>query len=202
MALAVLDKVVPKISEKKNPDGLTPLQHQFVKEYLVDLNAAKAAIRAGYSSKTASRIGPNLLGKPNVAAAIKVEIDKRSKRTEITADMVLKELAKIGFCNIDDFVKINETGTPLIDFKKADRDKMAALSEVTQDTYFEGRGEEAQEVKKTKIKLHDKVKSLQLIGNHLGMFRENAGGDDAPAPIKVEIAVIDGRKRDDDKSET
>lgn len=193
---------MPPISEKKNPDGLTPLQHQFVREYLVDLNAAQAAIRAGYSAKTASRIGPNLLGKPNVAAAIQIEKDKRSKRTEITADMVLKELAKIGFCNLDDFLEISDTGTPLIDFSRADRDKMAALSEVTQDTYFEGGGEEAKEVKKTKIKLQDKVKSLQLIGNHLGMFRENAAGDDVPAPIKVEIAVIDGRKRDDDKSET
>lgn len=192
---------MPPISEKKNPDGLTPLQHQFVKEYLIDLNAAQAAIRAGYSAKTASRIGPNLLGKPNVAAAIQLEKDKRSKRTEITADMVLKELAKIGFCNLDDFLKISDTGTPIIDFSGADRDKMAALSEITQDTYFEGKGEDAQEVKKTKIKLQDKVKSLQLIGNHLGMFRENAGGDDAPAPIKVEIAVIDGRRRDDDKPE-
>lgn len=180
--------------KKSKGRSLSPKQAQFVKEYLVDLNATQAAIRAKYSPKTASRIGPELLGKTWVAEAIQVEMDKRAKRTEITADRVLQELAKIGFANIADFVTLQGAGVPVLDFSKADEAKLAAVSEITQDTYTEGRGDEAENVKKTKFKLHDKVKALQHLGNHLGLFRENPGGEDCPMPVKIEIAVVDGRK--------
>lgn len=181
---------------KKNSRGrsLSPKQTQFVKEYLIDLNATQAAIRAKYSPKTASRIGPELLGKTWIAEAIQKEMDKRAKRTEITADRVLQELAKVGFANIADFVKLQGSGVPILDFTNADEAKLAAVSEITQDTYTEGRGDDAELVKKTKFKLHDKVKALQHLGNHLGLFRENPVDDDCPMPVKIEIAVVDGRK--------
>jgi len=91
-------------------------------------------------------------------------------------------------------VTINDDGIPQFDFSAVDRDKMASLSEITHDSIWEGKGRDAQEVKRIKIKFHDKVRSLQLLGNHLGIFRENAGGDDLPMPVKVEICVVDGRK--------
>lgn len=69
--------------------GLTAKQNLFVKEYLVDLNATQAAIRAGYSEKTAHDIGCENLKKPNIAKAIQEAMDARSQRTEITADYVL-----------------------------------------------------------------------------------------------------------------
>lgn len=69
---------------------LTAKQQAFVDEYLKDLNATQACIRAGYSAKTADRIGPELLGKTWVAAAIQIGMEKRQKRLEISADMVLK----------------------------------------------------------------------------------------------------------------
>ena len=69
--------------------GLTPKQELFVKEYLIDLNATQAAIRAGYSEKTATVIGAENLTKPNIAHAIQEHMDKRSKKTEITAEYVL-----------------------------------------------------------------------------------------------------------------
>jgi len=161
---------------------------------MIDLNATQAAIRAKYSPKTAYRIGANLLQKSSVQEAIKKEMAERAKRTEITADRVLQELAKVGFANIADFVKIQGTGVPILDFTNADDVKLAAVSEITQDTYTEGRGDDAETVKKTKFKLHDKVRALQHLGNHLGLFRENPGGDDCPMPVKIEIAVMDGRK--------
>lgn len=74
--------------------ALTAKQQMFVKEYLVDLNATQAAIRAGYSVKTADRIGPELLGKTWVAEAIQAGMDARSQRTEITADYVLDTIRK------------------------------------------------------------------------------------------------------------
>lgn len=75
--------------------ALTPKQRQFVAEYLVDLNATAAARRAGYSAKTADRIGPELLGKSCVSAAIQEAILERQKRTEVTQDYVIEKLKEI-----------------------------------------------------------------------------------------------------------
>ena len=76
---------------------LTDKQKRFVEEYLVDLNATQAAIRAGYSAKNADKIGHELLGKTRVSEAIHAAMDERSVRTGITQDRVLQELAAIGF---------------------------------------------------------------------------------------------------------
>ncbi len=75
--------------------ALTPKQERFVQEYLVDLNATQAAIRAGYSAKTASRIGPELLVKTCISEAIQKAIKKREKRTEVTQDYVIAKLREI-----------------------------------------------------------------------------------------------------------
>lgn len=75
--------------------ALTLKQERFVQEYLVDLNATQAAIRAGYSAKTASRIGPELLGKTCISEAIQKAIKKREKRTEVTQDYVIEKLREI-----------------------------------------------------------------------------------------------------------
>lgn len=74
---------------------LTAKQQLFVREYLVDLNATQAAIRAGYSVKTAEWIGPQLLGKTHVAAAIQESMDKRSEKVELNAEFVLSGLKQI-----------------------------------------------------------------------------------------------------------
>ncbi|WP_326526730.1 terminase small subunit [Dokdonella sp.] len=74
---------------------MTPKQAAFVDEYLIDLNATQAAIRAGYSAKTAEWIGPQLLGKAHVSAAIAKRMEDRSKRTEITQDRVLTDIELI-----------------------------------------------------------------------------------------------------------
>lgn len=75
--------------------ALTLKQERFVQEYLVDLNATQAAIRAGYSAKTADRIGPELLGKTCVSEAIQKAIKRREKRTEVTQDYVIEKLREI-----------------------------------------------------------------------------------------------------------
>lgn len=77
--------------------ALTPKQKRFVQEYLVDLNATAAAIRAGYSKKTAEVIGYENLRKPQIETAINQAIQEREKRTKITQDMVLQETAKLAF---------------------------------------------------------------------------------------------------------
>ena len=152
--------------------NLTPKQQRFVEEYLIDLNATQAAIRAGYSEKTAYSVGHENLKKPEIQKAIQEAQNKLSERTEITQDMVLQELAKIGFSNMLDYMTITNGGDLVPDFSALTKDQAAAISEVTIEQYMEGRGEDAQEVKKIKFKLSDKRAALVDMGRHLGMFKD------------------------------
>lgn len=173
---------------------LNAKQKQFCQEYLIDLNATQAAIRAGYSRKTANQQGARLLTKVGVQAELQKLMGKREERTEITQDMVVNELAKIGFANIGDFVRVTSKGDPFIDLSGMTRDQSAALSEVTVEDFTDGRGEDARDVRRVKVKLCDKKGALVDLGKHLGMFRGDANDSDEPMPIKVEINVVDGRK--------
>lgn len=171
--------------------SLTAKQQRFVEEYLIDLNATQAAIRAGYSAKTAEQQGHQLLKKTLVAEAVAEARAKLSERAEITQDMVLRELAKIGFSDIRKAVRwasnvavaapdersldeIMEDGlgeirhavtnqVELIDSADIDDDTAAAISEIAQTD----RGG-------LKVKLHDKRAALVDLGRHLGLFKDGA----------------------------
>lgn len=84
---------------------LTPKQKAFVSEYLIDLNATQACIRAGYSKKTADRIGPELLGNPCVSAAIQKAMQERQRRTEVTQDYVIAKLKEIADKEASDYTE-------------------------------------------------------------------------------------------------
>lgn len=148
---------------------LEPRQQLFVDEYLVDLNATQAAIRAGYSENSARAIGCENLTKPNIANAIAKAQEERSSRTKITQDMVLQELAKIGFANMLDYMKPHN-GQMHLDMSEITRDQAAAISEYQTET-VSGRGE-MPDIEKTKFKLLDKRQALVDIGRHLGMFKD------------------------------
>ena len=111
--------------------NLTKKQKMFVAEYLVDLNATQAAIRAGYSEKNAGKIGPELLGKTRISEAIQEQMDARENRTLITADKVLEELAKIGFSNLADYIQVRRDGTAYVDLSELTREQAAAVQEIT-----------------------------------------------------------------------
>jgi phage terminase small subunit len=144
---------------------LTAKQKKFCNEYLVDLNATQAAIRAGYSTNTASVIGNENLNKPYIKSYIEKRMANREQRTEITQDKVLQELAKIGFANIDDYVTVETDSCnrktvkvkPTADIPK---DKIAAISSIKQGANG------------IEVKTHDKVRALENIGRHLGMFKD------------------------------
>ncbi|MBD1373762.1 terminase small subunit [Hazenella sp. IB182357] len=159
---------------------LTPKQKTFVNEYIVDLNATKAAIRAGYSEKSARFSGHENLTKPNIQAAIQKALDKREARTEVTADMVLKQWAKIAFADIKDVVtwehedvmikRDKKTGEPVmenlltIDLKPSDEVDGTILSEVSETIMKDGR--------KVTVKMNDRMRALEMLGRHLGMFND------------------------------
>ena len=147
---------------------LTPKQKRFVAEYLIDLNATAAARRAGYSAKTADRIGPELLGKTCVSEAIQQAIQEREKRTEITQDMVLRETAKLAFFDIRKM--FDKNGKPL-DISKLDDDTAAALVGLDVQDIADPDGDYVGYVKK--YKMADKIRALELLGKHTGAFEKH-----------------------------
>lgn len=151
--------------------NLTDKQAAFVREYLVDLNAAAAARRAGYSESTARAIGAENLTKPHIAAALQAAMDERSKRTEITADRVLKELARIGFSDIRDLFTWSDDRTAYVPSDDLTEDQAAAISSVKSETTHYTREDGESETKiKLELKTYDKLGALEKIGKHLGMF--------------------------------
>jgi len=177
--------------------ALKDKRKRFAHEYMVDLNGTAACIRAGYPEKSARSRASKLLDDPEVQSLVQKLQAEQATRCAITADMVLAELAKIGFANMADYIQVRGPNI-YVDLTKMNRDQAAAVSEITVEEYVEGQGKNARDVKRTKFKLSDKRAALCDIGKHLGMFRENPGGDDVPMPTKVVIEVVDGRKRSGD----
>lgn len=154
---------------------MTPKQKAFVAEYLIDLNTTQAAIRAGYSAKTADVQGPRLLGNVGVAAAIEAGAAKRANRLEITADKVLQEFAKVAFGNMLDYVTIDANGAARIDFSALTRDQASLISSIETEEWTE---KEEGRVRKTKFRLYDKLNALVQLGRHLKIFEgEMDAGD-------------------------
>lgn len=180
------------VAEAKGEDGLTVRQRLFVTEYLVDLNASQAAVRAGYKEDNANVVGPRLLTKPAVQALISEAQHKRAARVEVTADRVLQELALVAFSDLGELMDFTG-GEARIDFSRIKDGSLRVVSEITQDEYVEGRGDDAQRVKRTKVKFYDKLRALELVGKHLGMFSDKVEltGKDG-GPIQVEGLGISG----------
>ena len=154
--------------------ALTAKQGRFVAEYLIDLNATQAAIRAGYSEKTANEQGSRLLANVKIASAVAEAQAKRSQRTEITQDRVLAELAKIGF---SDLRRVLTPMGGLIDAQDWDDDFAGAVASV--EVVRRTSGEYDEDGKPImdhvhKIKTWDKLGALEKIGKHLGMFSGDA----------------------------
>lgn len=159
---------------------LTPKQARFVDEYLIDLNATQAAIRAGYSAKTAEWIGPQLLGKSHVSSAIEAAKKARTKRTEVDADYVLKRMIEIDQMDVLDIMDDQMALKPVKEWPKVWRQYLSGFDVAEM---FEGSGEQkllAGVLKK--IKWPDKVKNLELLGRHFGMFKD-----------KLDVNLNDGR---------
>ncbi|MFP7275772.1 terminase small subunit [Bacillus paralicheniformis] len=161
---------------------LTPKQKRFVDEYLIDLNATQAYIRAGYKASTeaiAGVEGHKLLKNPKIEKAISEAMEKRSKRTNITADRVLNQLAKFAFADIRDLMTWDEE-TGRITLLPPDQIDGSIITELTQTITEVPYGEELVADKvTTKVKRGDPLKALELIGKHLGMFDpKNAHIDD------------------------
>jgi phage terminase small subunit len=144
---------------------LTARQKKFCDEYLIDLNATQAAIRAGYSPNSAGAIGGENLKKPEIRARIDAALAEQSRRTGVTADRVVRELARVAFVNAEDVIDF-DTATIK---NGSSRDDTAAIASVKVKTIptTDGEGIERE------IRLADKLKALELLGKRFGMFTDN-----------------------------
>lgn len=164
--------------------SLTAKQKRFCDEYLIDLNATQAAIRAGYSEKTAYRTGADNLRKPQIEEYIAKRQKELSRSTEITQERVIKELALIAFSNNADYAHVVEkkmqveAGGALVDV--LDKDGKPVMYRTVEPVLTEELTEEQKRalavIKKGRdgleVKSCDKVKALELLGKHLGIFTD------------------------------
>lgn len=165
---------------------LTNKQRVFVAEYLKDLNATQAAIRAGYSRKSAALTGSENLRKPYIAALVKEAMDARAERTRVDQDKVVKELAKLGFSDWRELGSWDETSMTLKASNEITDEAAACVKDVSHTTERRFQGDQVIENTQTKLGLHDKKGSLELLGRHLGMFKDNLSiSSDRPLEIRV-----------------
>jgi len=147
---------------------LTPKQFRFAEEYLVDLNATKAAIRAGYSEDTAGSQGHDLLKKPEMQAAIETMRAERSRITNIDAAWVLTRLAQEAFADVSDLYEESGALKPVHEWPMVWRTGLIAGIETAQE--FETVDGEKQSVGIVhKIKLSDRLKRIELLGKHVNI---------------------------------
>ncbi|PBJ92088.1 hypothetical protein CMV24_29085 [Pseudomonas plecoglossicida] len=179
--------------------ALTAKQQRFVDEYLKDLNATQAAIRAGYSKKTAASIGQENLRKPEIEKALRSATQERSQRTAITQDYVLSGIVEV--------VERCRQVAPVLDRSGEQILVETPTGELAPAFEFDAK---------------NVLKGLELLGKHLNLFAEkdaldielkrlevekrkaeikrlqDGGGDDGLTPQRVEVIVRDARKPDAD----
>ncbi|MBH9003063.1 terminase small subunit [Pseudomonas aeruginosa] len=196
--------------------ALTKKQRLFVDEYLIDLNATQAAIRAGYSTRRATEIGYQLLQRPEVAQAIQAAMAERSKRTEVEADYVIRRLREIDEMDVLDILEDDGSFRSIRDWPRAWRQFLSGI-EIAE--LFEGRGDDRRIAGVLrKVKWPDKLRNLELLSRHVGT--ESAALDlelkrldvakkraelkllenpeeEAP-PTSIAVTIIDARVRDAD----
>ena len=133
-------------------------QSIFAAEYLIDLNATQAAIRAGYSARTAYSTGQRLLNHVEVIAKVSRLIEARAVRTEVSAERVVLELARVAFGDIRSIVQVVEGEVVVKPSAEWTRDEAATVAEV------------AQTRQGIRVKTHPKLQALEALAKHLGMY--------------------------------
>jgi len=176
--------------------ALTPKQATFVAEYLKDLNGTQAAIRAGYSEATANEQASRLLANVSVRVAVDEALARRSERTEITQDQVIKELAALAFADMRNYADVEAGGDVTIKaFDEMPKDATKAIKKIKERRRLlsagEGDGDNVILDSSLEFEHHDKLKALELLGKHLGMFKEQVQVSGIVGGPPVQVTYVD-----------
>lgn len=160
------------MGERKGKSGFTEREQLFIAEFPKDLNATQAAIRAGYSKRSAGQIGHRLLKKDEIQQAIRDELDKHLSEADVTTERVVRELARIGFSNMLDYLSIGRNGEAYVDLSGLTRSQAAAISEYVVEDFVDGRGEDARDVRRVRFKTAPKHPALETLAKYLGILTD------------------------------
>jgi phage terminase small subunit len=162
--------------------ALTPRQSRFVAEYLTDLNAKAAAIRAGYRESGAQVAGSRLLSNVKVSQAIAEALERRATRVEVKADDILRELLRLATTDIGKAFDVNGNLLPLHQIPEETRRAIAGVEATSKD--------DGSTV--TKVKFWDKTKGLELLGKHLKLFTDKV---EHSADASLESLILAARAK-------
>ena len=166
---------------------LTLRRQRFVTEYVRDLNATQAAIRAGYSKSGARTEGARLLANADVQHALGLAQRDLAERSAVDADRILAEYARIGFADVAEYASLMTSDDVDAALRELPVGASRAISELTVDTYVEGRGAGARDVRRVKMKFHSKIAALDSLSKHLGLFAADRG---AGAPVVPDTSAV------------
>lgn len=158
-------------------DELNEKQKIFCMEYIKDLNATQAAIRAGYSEKAAGEHASRLLRDVRVSGYVDSLKRARSEECRIDAKWLLKRLAMIADFNINKFLTVGSNGLAYYDFSNATDDDWYCISEYTSDQINKGSAQEPVEVDRVRLKTMDRMKALEMIGKHIDVKAFDGAAD-------------------------
>ena len=180
---------------EKSEFEITDKMRQFVDEYLIDLNGTQAAIRAGYSESTAQEQSSQLLARPDIRALIEQAQKDRVDRVQINQDTTVNELKTIAFSDVADFVIVKEGGVieqrPFNELKK-EQTRCVKKIKQTVRTAQSSDGAVIHQTAVLELDLYDKVKSLELLGRHLGIFNDKLTLDGA-LPLQIVFEVSEAK---------
>ena len=163
---------------------LSDRERIFVREYMVDLNASKAGIRAGYSPNSIGSSISRTMKRPAVKAAIAAAMEERERDLQIDGRAVLREIARLCFSNMMDYMQVTPDGGAEVDLTGLTRDRAAAITEITLAEGAGMRGRVPPGGSRVKLKLADKPRSLLMLGQHLGLFARGRDPEGARAHLR------------------
>ena len=177
--------------------SLNAKQQRFVDEYLKDSNATQAAIRAGYSKKTAGSIGDENLKKPDIKKEIKRRQAILTKKAGLTAEQIINEVSSLAFSNVADYMDVENNEIILKDWSKLSREQLAAVQEISvvREKYIKGHNSDDDKfLQIIKFKLHDKRPNLELLGRRFNAFPNKLQlSDPDDKPLEIVRVVINNQ---------
>ena len=172
------------------PKKLAPKRFAFVQEYIKDLNGTQAAIRAGYSPRSAPVTSTRLLMDANVKESIQEYKEMAAKRSQVSIDRIVEEYRRIAFANTTDGIQVRGGWVQITDTDDLTPEQQAAISEIHQTK--DG----------VRIKFHDKTKALDSLGKHLGMFTDKVQVEHVGEAPKMFVVFRGKEDKDGDTDDT